>query len=135
MIAGLLLCCLLPLSASLLSERCPKLSWPLNEESCTEESCQSDDDCEGNAICCPNGCIKACYTPDNVLAFDWSEEPSDYENTGEQKEEIEEGTVSLPGGCILSREQYNRFEDFKNNEYIEKCFCKLGNILCQVSHK
>lgn len=38
---------------------------------------------------------------------------------GDEKELLEEGTVSLPGGCILNMEQYLRFEDFKNNEYIE----------------
>uniref|UniRef100_A0A8C5KKY5 Whey acidic protein n=1 Tax=Jaculus jaculus TaxID=51337 RepID=A0A8C5KKY5_JACJA len=45
---------------------CPKASSE-KEMSCTQ-NCRSNQDCEGNAVCCPSSCGLTCKTPINLDA-------------------------------------------------------------------
>lgn len=42
-------------------------------------------------------------------------------------------TVFLPGGCILTKQQYKSIEEFKQKPYITGCTCKQGSVECKIS--
>ncbi|KAM7310454.1 uncharacterized protein LOC8042420 [Ixodes scapularis] len=49
------------------------------------------------------------------------------------EESIASETVFLPGGCILTKEQYKSIEEFKQKPYITGCTCKQGSVECKIS--
>ncbi|KAL1413859.1 hypothetical protein MTO96_007912 [Rhipicephalus appendiculatus] len=50
-----------------------------------------------------------------------------------QLESLGSETVFLPGGCILTKEQYKSMEEFKQKPYITGCTCKQGSVECKIS--
>ncbi|XP_064459587.1 WAP four-disulfide core domain protein 1-like [Ornithodoros turicata] len=44
--------------------------------------------------------------------------------------------VFLPGGCVLSKDQYNSIKEFKQKSYVTECMCKQGSMECSINpHK
>ncbi|XP_067140116.1 WAP four-disulfide core domain protein 1-like isoform X2 [Centruroides vittatus] len=48
------------------------------------------------------------------------------------KEKVGKDTVYLPGGCLLTAQQYEHMQQFMLKSYVVDCFCIKGSVECQV---
>ncbi|XP_046391191.1 uncharacterized protein LOC124159429 [Ischnura elegans] len=114
----------------------------LAHDRCPPESQREEEG--GDSACCYNGCVYTCMRRmPSPPAFDWVEETplSPAENASHQADEdhvtkvqsrTPPETIVLAGGCMLSTEEYNNLEKFRQSEHIKKCYCKSGDVLCEV---
>ncbi|XP_054722640.1 WAP four-disulfide core domain protein 1-like [Uloborus diversus] len=71
----------------------------------------------GTGICVPQ--------PQEQRKFGTEEDSILKENTRKQ-------TVYLPGGCVLSEDQYQHMRDFMSRSYVTECLCVEGSVECKV---
>lgn len=49
-----------------------------------------------------------------------------------QVSSVSEQSVFLPGGCLLTTEQYSGIEEFIKGRHFTSCVCSAGTVLCSV---
>ncbi|XP_069692033.1 uncharacterized protein [Periplaneta americana] len=130
-----------------------------DEPVCQQDSdCVLDPGTEGSGAgenetntdaCCYNGCIHTCTKKlEPPIAYDWLEEFRANEGRENEMVGVREGAsslplqlharilpemIALPGGCVLTANQYKELEGFRKSVHVNRCFCDKGGVSCEVS--
>jgi len=115
---------------------------------CRAPACASHMECYPHRMCCFNGCTYTCQAPiPPAPMFDWAEDTDTRMNLLDPANpalplRFEEAplsygtgageTVRLPGGCVLSGEEYAQLKTFMAADSIQDCECVDGEVACKV---
>lgn len=90
---------------------------------------------------CPEGYECHVYEPGDPLTgeknkgmcISTQKQVADAEDEGETRSATTQELVYLPGGCLLTADQYSDLEAFLKGGHFVSCKCEDGSVLCKVT--